>query len=372
MRQIHVDYLQQVTPMNMVNRGGDGFAVEGNWTTFELSGGTPVDETSSPPQQPNVATNTLEELGTDYFYLTNNLTCYAHIMNGATSSTLNVHAIDNPNDNAVEAQLTKEGKYQAGTIQFIETSTESPLLTPNILYEYMLFSNEMLDKTTVDNEISEDIFTFVTYSDGYKNGNGGVFKFVTKRGKCLGKRSKISWTQVETGSAITWKYPSVILQGDDSIGEFYSVALAKGHQQADTGSKMTHIGKNTKSTIISKGISAGKAENTYRGLVRINPGAENAWNFTQCDSLLIGDECGAHTTPYVEVKNKSAYLEHEAYTSKVSEDQLFYCNSRGISVEKAHSMIINGFCEQVFKNLPFEFSVEATRLLEMNLEGAVG
>tara|TARA_B100000029_G_scaffold132641_1_gene126574 strand:+ start:2861 stop:4339 length:1479 start_codon:yes stop_codon:yes gene_type:complete len=214
--------------------------------------------------------------------------------------------------------------------------------------------------------------TIQNWYPGDENGKGGVFNFVTKRGKCLGKRSKISWTQVETGSAITWKYPSVILQGDDSIGEFYSVALAKGHQQADTGSKMTHIGKNTKSTIISKGISAGKAENTYRGLVRINPGAENASNFTQCDSLLIGDECGAHTTPYVEVKNKSAFLEHEAYTSKVSEDQLFYCNSRGISVEKAHSMIINGFCEQVFRNLPFEFSVEATRLLEMNLEGAVG
>lgn len=214
--------------------------------------------------------------------------------------------------------------------------------------------------------------TIQNWYPGDENGKGGVFNFVTKRGKCLGKRSKISWTQVETGSAITWKYPSVILQGDYSVGEFYSVALAKGYQQADTGSKMTHIGKNTKSTIISKGISAGHGQNTYRGLVRINPGAENAWNFTQCDSLLIGDECGAHTTPYVEVKNKSAYLEHEAFTSKVSEDQLFYCNSRGISIEKAHSMIINGFCEQVFKNLPFEFAVEATRLLEMNLEGAVG
>ena len=178
MRQIHVDYLKQVTPMNIVNRGGDGFAVEGNWTTFQLSGSTPVDETSSPPQQPNVAADTLEELGTDYFYLTNNLTCYANIMNGAISSTLNVHASDNPNDNAVEAQLTKEGKYQAGTIQFIETSTESPLLTPNILYEYMLFSNGMLDKSTVDNDIKkEDIFTFTTVlpSDGYKNGNGEFF-----------------------------------------------------------------------------------------------------------------------------------------------------------------------------------------------------
>lgn len=214
--------------------------------------------------------------------------------------------------------------------------------------------------------------TIQNWYPGDENGKGGVYNFVTKRGKCQGQRSKISWTQVETGSAITWKYPSVILQGDDSIGEFYSVALVKGRQQADTGSKMTHIGKNTRSTIISKGISAGQAENTYRGLVRVNPGADNAWNFTQCDSLLIGDQCGAHTTPYVEVKNKTAQLEHEAYTSRVSEDQLFYCNARGITIEKAHSMIINGFCEEVFKKLPFEFAVEATRLLEMNLEGAVG
>ena len=214
--------------------------------------------------------------------------------------------------------------------------------------------------------------TIQNWYPGDENGNGGIYNFVTKRGKCLGARSKISWTQVETGSAITWKYPSVLLQGDDSIGEFYSVALVKGRQQADTGSKMTHIGKRTKSTIIAKGVSAGQAENTYRGLVRVNPGADDAWNFTQCDSLLIGDQCGAHTTPYVEVKNKSAYLEHEAFTSRVSEDQLFYCNSRGISVEKAHSMIINGFCEEVFKKLPFEFAVEATRLLELNLEGTVG
>ena len=214
--------------------------------------------------------------------------------------------------------------------------------------------------------------TIQNWYPGDENGNGGIYNFVTKRGKCQGARSKISWTQVETGSAITWKYPSVILQGDDSIGEFYSVALVKGKQQADTGSKMTHIGKRTKSTIIAKGVSAGQAENTYRGLVRVNPGADDAWNFTQCDSLLIGDQCGAHTTPYVEVKNKSAHLEHEAFTSRVSEDQLFYCNSRGISVEKAHSMIINGFCEEVFKKLPFEFAVEATRLLELNLEGTVG
>ncbi len=214
--------------------------------------------------------------------------------------------------------------------------------------------------------------TIQNWYPGDEEGRGGIYNFVTKRGKCQGQRSKISWTQVETGSAITWKYPSVLLQGDDSIGEFYSVALVKGKQQADTGSKMTHIGKRTRSTIIAKGVSAGQAENTYRGLVRVNPGADDAWNFTQCDSLLIGDQCGAHTTPYVEVKNKSAHLEHEAFTSRVSEDQLFYCNSRGISVEKAHSMIINGFCEEVFKKLPFEFAVEATRLLELNLEGTVG
>ncbi len=214
--------------------------------------------------------------------------------------------------------------------------------------------------------------TIQNWYPGDEDGNGGIYNFVTKRGKCQGERSKISWTQVETGSAITWKYPSVLLQGDDSIGEFYSVALVKGRQQADTGSKMTHIGKRTKSTIIAKGVSAGRAENTYRGLVRVNPAAADAWNFTQCDSLLIGNQCGAHTTPYVEVKNKSAHLEHEAFTSRVSEDQLFYCNSRGISVEKAHSMIINGFCEEVFKKLPFEFAVEATRLLDLNLEGAVG
>ena len=214
--------------------------------------------------------------------------------------------------------------------------------------------------------------TIQNWYPGDENGVGGIYNFVTKRGKCAGVNSKISWTQVETGSAITWKYPGVILQGDNSIGEFYSVALAKGRQQADTGTKMIHLGKNTRSTIIAKGISAGHGQNTYRGLVQVMPKAENAWNFTQCDSLLIGDQCGAHTTPYVEVKNKSAHLEHEAFTSKVSEDQLFYCQSRGISMEQAHQMIINGFCEKVFKQLPFEFAIEATRLLELNLEGAVG
>jgi Fe-S cluster assembly protein SufB len=214
--------------------------------------------------------------------------------------------------------------------------------------------------------------TIQNWYPGDENGKGGIYNFVTKRGKCAGVNSKISWTQVETGSAITWKYPSVILQGDNSIGEFYSVALVKGYQQADTGTKMTHIGKNTRSTIIAKGISAGHAQNTYRGLVRINPKADNSWNFTQCDSLLVGDQCGAHTTPYVEVKNSTAHLEHEAFTSRVSEDQLFYCQQRGLSMEDAHSLIINGFCKEVFRQLPLEFAVEATRLLEMNLENTVG
>ena len=214
--------------------------------------------------------------------------------------------------------------------------------------------------------------TIQNWYPGDENGKGGIYNFVTKRGRCIGDNSKISWTQVETGSAITWKYPSVILQGDNSVGEFYSVALTKGHQQADTGTKMIHLGNNTRSTIISKTISADKGVGTYRGLVRINPKAENAWNFTQCDSLLIGDQCAAHTAPYVEVKNNTSHLEHEAFTSKVSEDQLFYCNQRGISSEDAHSLIINGFCKEVFTQLPLEFAVEATRLLEANLEGAVG
>ena len=214
--------------------------------------------------------------------------------------------------------------------------------------------------------------TIQNWYPGNQDGVGGIYNFVTKRGKCAGKNSKISWTQVETGSAITWKYPSVILQGDDSIGEFYSVALTKGYQQADTGTKMVHMGKNTRSKIISKGISANHGSNTYRGLVRIMPKADNARNFTQCDSLLIGDQCGAHTTPYVEVRNNTAHLEHEAFTSRVDEELLFYCNQRGLSTEDAQSLIINGFCKEVFRKLPFEFAVEATRLLELNLEGTVG
>lgn len=214
--------------------------------------------------------------------------------------------------------------------------------------------------------------TIQNWYPGDENGVGGIFNFVTKRGKCQGKNSKISWTQVETGSAITWKYPSVILQGDDTVGEFYSVALTKGHQQADTGTKMIHIGKNSRSKIISKGISANMGSNTYRGLVKVLPKAENSRNFTQCDSLLIGDQCSAHTTPYVEVRNNSSQLEHEAFTSQVSENQLFYCQQRGLGIEEAQNLIINGFCKEVFKQLPFEFAVEATRLLEVSLEGAVG
>ena len=214
--------------------------------------------------------------------------------------------------------------------------------------------------------------TLQNWFPGDKNGEGGVYNFVTKRGKCAGKNSKISWTQVETGAAITWKYPSVILQGDNSVGEFYSVALVNNFQQADTGTKMIHMGKNTKSTIIAKGISAGKAESTYRGMVKILPSAKNARNFTQCDSLLIGDKCGAHTIPYIEVKNPTAQLEHEATTSKVSDNQLFYTQQRGISLEDANYMIINGFCKGIFKELPFEFAIEASQLLRVSLEGTVG
>ena len=214
--------------------------------------------------------------------------------------------------------------------------------------------------------------TLQNWFPGDKEGKGGVYNFVTKRGKALGANSKISWTQVETGSAITWKYPSVILQGDNSVGEFYSVALVNNYQQADTGTKMLHIGKNTKSTIVAKGISAGKGNATYRGLVKINPSATNARNFTQCDSLLVGDKCGAHTVPYIEVRNPSARMEHEATTSKVSDDQLFYLQQRGISLEDAHYMIINGFCKGIFKELPFEFAAEASQLLKVSLEGTVG
>jgi Fe-S cluster assembly protein SufB len=210
------------------------------------------------------------------------------------------------------------------------------------------------------------------YPGDPETGKGGIFNFVTKRGLASGRKSKISWTQVETGSAITWKYPSVILKGDESVGEFYSVALTKGRMQADTGTKMVHVGKDTTSTIVSKGISAGHGQNTYRGAVKILGGAENARNFSQCDSMLIGQECGAHTFPYIDVQSPSAQMEHEASTSKIGEDQIFYCNQRGISTEDALSMIVNGFCKEVFRELPMEFAVEAQKLLEINLEGSVG
>jgi Fe-S cluster assembly protein SufB len=227
--------------------------------------------------------------------------------------------------------------------------------------ELVAFDDAQIKYSTVQN-----------WYPGDANGKGGIYNFVTKRGACRGKRSKISWTQVETGSAITWKYPSCILQGEESVGEFYSVAVTNNRQQADTGTKMIHIGKNTRSTIVSKGISAGHSDNTYRGLVRILPRASGARNFTQCDSLLIGDQCGAHTVPYIESRNPSATVEHEATTSKIAEDQLFYCRSRGLSEEDAVGLIVNGFCKDVLKELPMEFAVEAQKLLAVSLEGSVG
>jgi len=223
-----------------------------------------------------------------------------------------------------------------------------------------------LDKATIKYS------TVQNWYPGDKDGKGGIYNFVTKRGLCKGRDSKISWTQVETGSAITWKYPSCILRGENSIGEFYSVALTRDYQQADTGTKMIHIGKNTRSTIVSKGISAGQGQNAYRGLVKILPTAENARNYSQCDSLLMGDRCGAHTFPYIDVQNPSAQVAHEASTSKISDDQIFYCKQRGISAEDAVSLIVNGFCKDVFKELPMEFAVEAQKLIELKLEGSVG
>jgi len=214
--------------------------------------------------------------------------------------------------------------------------------------------------------------TVQNWYPGDENGVGGIYNFVTKRGVCRGGNSKISWTQVETGSAITWKYPSVLLQGDNSVGEFYSVAVTANHQQADTGTKMIHIGRNTSSTIISKGISAGQGQQSYRGLVKMQKGASQSRNYTQCDSLLLGDKCGAHTFPYIEVKNSSSKVEHEATTSKVGDDQIFYCRQRGMSEEDAVSLIVNGFCKEVFRELPMEFAVEAQKLLSVSLEGSVG
>ena len=253
---------------------------------------------------------------------------------------------------------------ESSHVSYLEGCT-APMRDENQLHaavvELVALDNAEIKYSTVQN-----------WYPGDKNGIGGIYNFVTKRGACRGIKSKISWTQVETGSAITWKYPSCILQGENSIGEFYSVALTNNYQQADTGTKMIHIGKNTKSTIISKGISAGKGQQTYRGEVKIMKSAENARNYSQCDSILIGDQCGAHTFPYIDVRNPSAQMEHEATTSNIGEDQLFYCNQRGISTEDAVSLIVNGFCKEVFKELPMEFAVEAQKLMEVSLEGSVG
>ena len=250
-------------------------------------------------------------------------------------------------------------------VSYLEGCT-APMRDENQLHaavvELVTLKNAEIKYSTVQN----------WYPGDPKTGKGGIYNFVTKRGTCLGENSKISWTQVETGSALTWKYPGCILKGDGSVGEFYSVALSNNFQQADTGTKMVHIGKNTKSTIISKGISAGRGQNTYRGGVKIMKNAENARNYSQCDSILIGDKCGAHTFPYIDVRNPSAQMEHEASTSRIGEDQLFYCNQRGISTEDAVSMIVNGFCKEVFNELPMEFAVEAQKLMEVSLEGSVG
>ncbi|HEV2425623.1 MAG TPA: Fe-S cluster assembly protein SufB [Terriglobia bacterium] len=249
-------------------------------------------------------------------------------------------------------------------VSYLEGCT-APMRDENQLHaavvELVALDNATVKYSTVQN-----------WYPGDKEGKGGIYNFVTKRGKCAGANSKISWTQVETGSAITWKYPGCILQGENSIGEFYSVAVTNNYQQADTGTKMIHLGKNTKSTIVSKGISAGHGQNSYRGMVKILKGAQGARNYSQCDSLLIGDKCGAHTFPYLEVRNPGAQVEHEASTSKIGEDQIFYCRQRGLSTEDAVSMIVNGFCKQVFRELPMEFAVEATKLLSVSLEGSVG
>ncbi len=256
--------------------------------------------------------------------------------------------------------IAEEGSY----VSYLEGCT-APIRDENQLHaavvELVALDNAEIKYSTVQNWYPGDI-----------NGKGGIYNFVTKRGKCLGSKSKISWTQVETGSSITWKYPSCILQGDDSVGEFYSVAVTNNRQQADTGTKMIHIGKNTRSTIVSKGISAGHGQNTYRGMVKILGKADNARNYSQCDSLLIGDKCGAHTFPYIEVNNSTAQMEHEASTSKIGEDQIFYFQQRGISPEEAVNMIVSGFCKSVFKELPMEFAVEAQKLLGVSLEGSVG
>jgi len=256
--------------------------------------------------------------------------------------------------------IADEGSY----VSYLEGCT-APMRDENQLHAAVV---ELI--THDDAEIKYS--TVQNWYPGDKEGKGGIYNFVTKRGMCQGKNSKISWTQVETGSAITWKYPSCILKGENSIGEFYSVAVTNNFQQADTGTKMIHIGKNTRSRIVSKGISAGKSQNSYRGQVQVHKTAENAYNFSQCDSLLIGDQCGAHTFPYLEIKNNTARVEHEATTSKIGEDLLFYCNQRGLDNEEAVNMIINGYCKEVFKQLPMEFAVEAQKLLSISLEGSVG
>jgi len=256
--------------------------------------------------------------------------------------------------------IAEEGSY----VSYLEGCT-APKRDENQLHaavvELVAYKDATIKYSTIQN-----------WYPGNAEGEGGIYNFVTKRGRCVGRNSHISWTQVETGSAITWKYPGCILEGDDSVGEFYSVALTNRRQQADTGTKMIHIGKNTKSTIVSKGISAGHGQNTYRGLVQIGKDAAGARNYTQCDSMLIGDKCGAHTFPYIEVKNSTAKMEHEASTSKIGEDQIFYCQQRGLSAENAVSLIVNGFCKEVFKELPFEFAIEAEKLLSISLEGSVG
>ncbi|WP_422366662.1 Fe-S cluster assembly protein SufB [Pelagibius sp.] len=256
--------------------------------------------------------------------------------------------------------IADEGSY----VSYLEGCT-APMRDENQLHAAVV---ELI--TLDDAEIKYS--TVQNWYPGDEDGNGGIYNFVTKRGACRGRNSKISWTQVETGSAITWKYPSCILQGDNSVGEFYSIAITNNHQQADTGTKMIHLGKNTRSRIIAKGISAGQSDSTYRGLVRISAKAEGARNFTQCDSLLIGDRCGAHTVPYIESKNRNAILEHEATTSRISEDQLFYCRQRGISEEDAVALVVNGFCREVMQQLPMEFAVEAQKLVGISLEGSVG
>jgi Fe-S cluster assembly protein SufB len=256
--------------------------------------------------------------------------------------------------------VAEEGAY----VSYLEGCT-APIRDENQLHaavvELVALDDAQIKYSTVQN-----------WYPGDKDGKGGIYNFVTKRGKCLGRNSKISWTQVETGSAITWKYPSCILMGDNSVGEFYSVALTNNYQQADTGTKMIHLGKNTRSVIVSKGISAGHGQNTYRGLVKIAKGADSARNYSQCDSLLLGDKCGAHTFPYIDVQNSTAQMEHEASTSKIGEDQVFYFQQRGLSAEEAVNMIVNGFCKEVFKELPMEFAVEAQKLLGVSLEGSVG